>query len=268
MNRLLVFFCFCAAVSGQTGTVKSGDVPVPGATVTATQGERRLVTATDENGRYTLDGMGPGKWTIQVEQFGFVTATKEIEAGAAPVDLEWNLALKPPPVIARQPPHVQTPVHAGGNGGPMWRNGGAQGANGGPARTNGAYQRAGVPGQPGAAGPAGQQQQNGGFQTAQNVIEGQNADGVQPAQPAEIPENAGSTESFLINGSVSRGLQIGDTTAVDEMAMQRGLGPGGMRGDNPFGQQGGPGGPGGPGMGPGGRGPGGGFGGRFGGGGG
>lgn len=268
INCLLVFLCLCAALSGQTGIVKSGDTPVPGATVTATQGDRRLVTATDENGRYTFDGMGPGKWTIQVEQFGFVTVTKEIEIAGAPVNLEWNLTLKPPPSIPREPLPQQASARASGNAGPMWRNGGAPRGSQTPARGNAAYQRAGAPPQRGAA-PPGQQQQNNGFQTAQNVIEGQNIDGLQSPQPAEIPENAGSTESFLINGSVSRGLQLGDTTSVDEMAMQRGMGAAGLRGENPFGPQGGPGGPGagsnaGPGIGPGG-GPGG-FGGRFGGG--
>ena len=69
-----------ALASAQTGVVKSDGIPLPGATVTATQGERKLVTATDENGRYTLDGMTAGAWAVEVDLFGFAPLRKQVTA--------------------------------------------------------------------------------------------------------------------------------------------------------------------------------------------
>ena len=49
----------CLAVTGllaseHHGVVKSGGLPIPGATVTAIQGDKKLVTTTDEQGAYSF----------------------------------------------------------------------------------------------------------------------------------------------------------------------------------------------------------------------
>lgn len=75
--------------------MSSDGQPIPGATVIATQGERKIVTTTDEAGRYTIENLGPGPWTFQVEMFGFAPARKEIHAGEGPSAAEWTLELKP-----------------------------------------------------------------------------------------------------------------------------------------------------------------------------
>ena len=66
-----------AEVSG--GSVRSRGLPIPGATVTAVQGDRKVVTATDVSGRFTLPGLAPGSWTVTVEMTGFSPASKTIE---------------------------------------------------------------------------------------------------------------------------------------------------------------------------------------------
>jgi hypothetical protein len=53
-----------------TGSVRAADQVIPGATVTARQGGAKILTYTDENGRYALD-LTPGDWDIEVTMFGF-----------------------------------------------------------------------------------------------------------------------------------------------------------------------------------------------------
>lgn len=73
-----------AAVSGvlfgQSGVVRSGNQPVPGATVTATRGDQSITTTTDEAGRYTLAGIprDDGAWSVEVRMFGFDPVRKEV----------------------------------------------------------------------------------------------------------------------------------------------------------------------------------------------
>jgi trimeric autotransporter adhesin len=69
-------------------------LPVPGATVTASQGAARFVTTTDEDGVCRLT-LGDGPWSVRIEMRGFVAATREINVGAAPsttaIDVELTL---------------------------------------------------------------------------------------------------------------------------------------------------------------------------------
>ena len=95
MGRLLLFallFDVAAARAQSTGTVRASGRPVPGAIVTANQGQTRLETSTDEQGRYELP-LTPGEWTLNVQMFGFVTATaarKVPESSPA----QWSLQLR------------------------------------------------------------------------------------------------------------------------------------------------------------------------------
>src|ERR1700722_3538075 len=53
------------AAPEHSGQVTFGGLPVPGATVTATSGERRLVTVTDEQGMFRFADVGDGVWKIR-----------------------------------------------------------------------------------------------------------------------------------------------------------------------------------------------------------
>ena len=87
------------AVSGQEPepwsclAVFSG-TPVPGATVTAEQGERRLVTTTDVDGACRLP-LGPGQWSARIEMYGFVPRMSDVTIGAATTPLIWEMTLSP-----------------------------------------------------------------------------------------------------------------------------------------------------------------------------
>jgi hypothetical protein len=75
------------------GVVKSGGIPVPGATVTVTQGEKKLATTTDDQGLYSFPNLGEGVWVLQIQILGFATLTREIGiAPDAPVPV-WDLQL-------------------------------------------------------------------------------------------------------------------------------------------------------------------------------
>ncbi|MGB9606323.1 MAG: carboxypeptidase-like regulatory domain-containing protein, partial [Bryobacteraceae bacterium] len=76
------------------GVVRSGGQPVPGAVVTATQGDRKVITVTGEDGRYMLTGLTPGAWTLEVELTGFQKAQRTVELPAT-ATLEWNLEILP-----------------------------------------------------------------------------------------------------------------------------------------------------------------------------
>jgi len=75
-QTILTFLCcilasLCAstpaAASAYHGQVTFGGLPVPGATITATQGTKKLTTTSDQGGLYTFDDLPDGPWKIQVE---------------------------------------------------------------------------------------------------------------------------------------------------------------------------------------------------------
>ena len=91
-----------ALALAQDGVVRSGGLPIPGATVTATAGTQKFSSLTDEDGRYHFKVLPPGAWTIQVDSFGFVPAKKQVTISAIPSLEAWALELRPKP--AAPPP--------------------------------------------------------------------------------------------------------------------------------------------------------------------
>lgn len=85
-----------AALAGadSRGVVKFGGLPLPGATVTASQGEKKITTATDGQGAYTLD-LTPGAWTIQVEMQCFGPEKRDVTIRDGAPGEEWELKLLP-----------------------------------------------------------------------------------------------------------------------------------------------------------------------------
>jgi len=75
------------------GTVQSRGLQVPGATVTAVQGERKLVTTTDDRGAFQFPDLPDGAWQIQVEMLGFEPLTRRIVSGSPTPAVVWDLQL-------------------------------------------------------------------------------------------------------------------------------------------------------------------------------
>src|SRR5450759_4542715 len=93
------------------GTVKFGGLPVPGATITATKGDQKLATTTDENGRYTFADLADGAWTIEVEMLGFAKLSNEVGIAFDAPAPEWNLKFQTMSAIMA-PPAAATPAPA------------------------------------------------------------------------------------------------------------------------------------------------------------
>src|SRR6202008_2069069 len=64
------------------GAVQSGGLPVPGATVTATQGDKKFATTTDDQGAYSFADLPDGTWTITVEMLGFARLSEDVGVAA------------------------------------------------------------------------------------------------------------------------------------------------------------------------------------------
>ncbi|HXE12229.1 MAG TPA: carboxypeptidase-like regulatory domain-containing protein, partial [Bryobacteraceae bacterium] len=70
------------------GRVTFGGLPVPGATVTATQGSKKFTAITDLDGVYSFPSLSDGTWTIEVEMSRFAPIKQTIAVpphGPSPV---------------------------------------------------------------------------------------------------------------------------------------------------------------------------------------
>ncbi len=99
-RRLLlgICACFCSltlAAAEHHGRVTFGGLPVPGATVTAVQGEKKFVTITDPQGNYSFPDLADGMWTIQVEVLCFSTLKRDVHITPGSVGADWELQLLP-----------------------------------------------------------------------------------------------------------------------------------------------------------------------------
>lgn len=103
MNFLLkvgVCFVFAALLSSdcraQSGVVKADNQPIPGATIKATQGERVLLTVTDDSGAFHIDKMTPGTWIVEADMFGFDHFRKEVQVGPTAQKIDITMQLRAP----------------------------------------------------------------------------------------------------------------------------------------------------------------------------
>ena len=231
------------------GTVKCGSLPIPGASVTAVRGDKKLFTTTDENGRYSFADLSDGAWTIEVEMLGFAKLSKEVGvAFDAPV-AEWSLKFLPMSAIMATPATPATagaappkPADASGTPAPVTA----------PQTTQTTTAAAATP-KPAASGPAARPTQGGRGQNGANgrpslvpangyqrVNVNSSGDLAPPdigMATSELADLSNSADpSLLVSGSVSRGLDMpqgndwfgGPGGRMDAM----GGGPGGANGMN------------------------------------
>ncbi len=204
------------------GVVKSGGLPIPGATVSASKGDQKIITTTDEQGAYSFPDLEQGAWTIAVEMLGFARLSRTVDIEPALAASDWDLKLLPPEAVERET------ARAAGNASP----GNFPRRNRAPSENAGRPSlRQAVAGQPGyqpldvnASQESGQ---------AENVPGQENDFG---AGSGDLNQSA--SNAFIVNGSVSSGVNAPEQN--DWMLFRPG-GPGGFGPDG----SGGPGGPGG-----------------------
>jgi hypothetical protein len=293
---MLLMFAGIAAADVQTGMVRSGGQPIPGATVSAECGtDSKITTTTDDNGRFEIGGLPSTSCKYTVLMFGFEPVQKDASASSTPLTFDISLqshatipvapsapkpaapatitTATPPPAAAPAAP-AQTPDL------PKPSMAAAQAAANAPPARRGARGATGATAANGRGGGRGAQAQNargggGGFQNL-SLVQNEDSPVASDAPAGSLGSaDAGGTASgdaFTVNGTVSQGVMA---QAGDGMGMggDRGFGfgpggPGGLGGDQfgaggdqgaagAGGRGGGRGGAGGPG-GPGGRGGGGG----------
>jgi hypothetical protein len=197
-----------------SGSVRAADEPVPGATITARQGETKVTAFTDENGRFQMN-LPTGDWNVQVEMFEFTSASEKITAGSEPIIKDWTLEMprldqRAGATAAGTPPPAA--VGGGRRGRGQFRNGGGRGGF--------------PPGRGGAPTPGATQP---GFQSAA-VRPTQTPAAENSQAPLEVGdigagglETGDAEEAFLVNGSTSGGLAA---ASDDENRRQRAQGGG------------------------------------------
>jgi trimeric autotransporter adhesin len=116
LRALIITLSAMAALqcSEHHGLVTFHGLPVPGAVITAIQGDNKFTTSTDEDGAYSFPNLSDGTWTVEVLMTGFAKTSREIGVGAGAPSPTWDLKLAPPSgtkTTAGAPP--------GGRGGPQ-----------------------------------------------------------------------------------------------------------------------------------------------------
>src|ERR1700743_3058895 len=99
-TRVLSMIVFAIALAAplaaaeHRGVVKFGGLPVPGATVTASQGDKKLTAVTDDQGVYDFPNLSAGIWNIEVGMLGFETIKREIAVSNDAPSPEWDLKMQ------------------------------------------------------------------------------------------------------------------------------------------------------------------------------
>jgi hypothetical protein len=96
LSLFALFLCaFSLTATEYHGRVMYGGLPLPGATLTASQGDKKLVAATDLNGTYSFPDLPDGDWSIQVEMLCFTPVKKDVTIAFGVPTAEWELKLLP-----------------------------------------------------------------------------------------------------------------------------------------------------------------------------
>ena len=175
-----------AEAAEYSGVVTVGGVPVPGATITASRADNKIVTTTDQTGAFRFADLDEGEWTIQVEMLGFATMNREVAIAPGAEPSQWTLALKPAADLI---------ASIGSTSSPSTNSTGSNASNGsappvvrapnGPGRSNGSN----APNPPNSPTTSGSNA----------------APSANPANPSGSSDPFGATDGYLVNGSVNNG---------------------------------------------------------------
>jgi len=84
-----------AVASEYHGQVTFNGLPVPGVTVTATQGSKTVVAESDDNGNYSFPDLPDGAWKIELTMTGFATLDQQVTVAPDTPGIKWELKMLP-----------------------------------------------------------------------------------------------------------------------------------------------------------------------------
>ena len=96
---MTVLLTILLLITEYRGQVSFNGLPVPGATVTATQGEKKFTAITDPMGTYVFPDLPEGTWVIEIEMLGFVTLKGNTSTSI------WELKMLPVEEIKAESAH-------------------------------------------------------------------------------------------------------------------------------------------------------------------
>src|SRR5215469_14107071 len=107
-----------SGVTTITGVIRSGNVPIPGATITAINAAngQKAVVWTASDGNYAIQVPTPGHYTIRVEMTAFAPATCEVDAKDSNIRADIALALVSRGEEVAETAQGQTTMAAGNRG--------------------------------------------------------------------------------------------------------------------------------------------------------
>src|SRR5580658_1069584 len=106
----------CGALEAQSGFVRSGSQPIPGATLTATQGDQKYSTVTDGDGHYSFPPLKEGTWVVEVSMFGFGPVKQEVDYASTTKPVDFTLQLAESPFLRRMQQIQQRAAGGAANG--------------------------------------------------------------------------------------------------------------------------------------------------------
>jgi trimeric autotransporter adhesin len=84
-----------AQASENHGQVTFNGSPLPGATITATQGSRKFVAISNEDGSYAFPDLPDGTWKIKIAMTGFAMIEQAVTVSPNTPAIKWELTLLP-----------------------------------------------------------------------------------------------------------------------------------------------------------------------------
>src|SRR5580700_5086898 len=110
-SLIALLLCLCmtafARASSYFGQITFGGLPVPGATITATQGSKTISVTSDEGGVFHFDDLPDGQWKIEVVMQCFQTIDADVTIAPNMSAAKWELKLLPSDqlqALAKAPP--------------------------------------------------------------------------------------------------------------------------------------------------------------------
>ena len=200
------------AAAEHHGQVVFNGLPVPGATVTAVQGDKKVVAITDQQGNYAFPNLADGVWNMTVEMLCFEPKKDEVAVAPGAPNPIWEMKLlpfdqikasaPPPPPPSTSVP-APTPSTASAPAPAAAKPGAGQPTPSLAAQLT--QTRPDKKSKNGKGATTAQANPNSGFQRA-NV--NASADAAPPPSDTQAPDsNQSASDAMVVNGSVSNGVE-------------------------------------------------------------